>query len=37
MGLLHVPFVRGKMNKLLENKGYLLDSLYKIIKQRRIC
>jgi hypothetical protein len=32
----YVPFVRGKMNKLMENRDYLLDSLYKIIKQRRI-
>jgi hypothetical protein len=32
----YIPFVRGKINKLMENREYLLDSLYKIIKQRRI-
>ncbi|PKK60243.1 cytochrome P450 [Rhizophagus irregularis] len=32
----YVPFVRGKMNKLIENRDYLIDSLHKVIKQRRI-
>ncbi|CAB4389817.1 unnamed protein product [Rhizophagus irregularis] len=32
----YVPFVRGKMNKLIENRDYLINSLYKVIKQRRI-
>jgi hypothetical protein len=32
----NLPFIRGKVKKLLKNKDYLFDRLYTIIKERRI-
>jgi len=32
----YVPFIRGKINKLLKNKDMLFDRMYDIIKERRI-
>jgi hypothetical protein len=32
----YVPFIRGKTNKLLKNRDYVYDKIYKIIKKRRI-
>ncbi|GBC09873.1 hypothetical protein RclHR1_09180007 [Rhizophagus clarus] len=32
----YIPFIRGKVKKLLKNKEYLFDRLYTLVKERRI-
>jgi cytochrome P450 len=32
----NIPFIRGKVKKLLKNKDYLFSKLYTIVKERRI-